>query len=442
MLLGLLALWWGAYTALAGPARAAAVHLTYYHRSNTTEVEWTTAVIERFGQLHPEIEVESLPSGTGGGPDYAEKLAVLRAAGNAPDVFFGSTDKLGYILRGWTLDLTPYVNRDRAELAIDTFFPGVWETFVHEGRTYGIPLGVTPQLVFYNKDLFARDGLASLPIDWEETSWNWERFVEYGQKLTHIERDGSYSQLALAQATESHLPDVVWMFGGDWFEPEAYRTAHAQRVTLTRPENLQAYEALRDYYASYAAAGPPKGISAWSGFVEGRIAMDWIGAWKMNTYLEAERSGSMNFKWGIAPVPLVRNRANTRWTDPLYISATTPHPEEAWEFVKFATGEEGQALWSAIAAFIPARRTAAGAYVKTVQAASGMGEAEILQSVSGALAHSRRSLEESIADLPLEIARLRGEWIDPMLAGERPIQSTLAAFEQVLNAKLRDLAET
>ncbi len=182
-------------------AQAEKVRIVYYHRSNTTEAEWAKAVIARFQELHPDIEVQSLPSGTGGGPDYAEKLAVLRASGSAPDVFFGSTDKLGYILKGWTLDLTPYVNRDRAALKINTFFPGVWDTFNRGGRIYGIPLTVTPQFLFYNKDLFAKYGLPALSPDWDETSWTWNTFVEYG--LVHNRPTSRHNQKGTRIALES-----------------------------------------------------------------------------------------------------------------------------------------------------------------------------------------------------------------------------------------------
>jgi len=419
-----------------GPASAKVV-ITYYHRSNTTEVEWANAVIERFNAQHPDIEVQSLPSGTGGGARYAEKLALLRVSDTAPDVFFGSTDKLGFILNGWTLDLTPYVERDREQLQMDTFFPGVWESFTRQGRIHGVPLTVTPQFVFYNKDMFQTSGLPFLPVSWEDLSWTWDQLVEYSRKLVRYNPDGSAAQLALTQATESQLPDVVWMFGGDWFDDEAYRTGRAERSTFYRPENIEAYTAVRDYYAQFAAAGQPKGLVA-DDFMTGAIAMDWIGAWKMNNYFEAERSGGMGFNWGMAPVPLAASRENTRWTDPLYISSTTEHPDAAWEFVKFATSDEAQSLWATLTGKIPARISSVDAYVDGVAASSGMSAEEIVTAVSGALAHSRTSLEESVADVQLEIRAFRSEFIESMLAGERPIESTLEAFDALLNAKLAE----
>ena len=415
-------------------ALASKVNIVYYHRSSITESEWANEVIALFNAQHDDIEVSSLPSGTGGGADYAEKLAVLRASGNAPDVFFGCADKLGYVLKGWALDLTGYVTRDKAAVKSTSFFPGVWDSFNYGGKIYGIPLSVTPQILFYNKDMFEKHGLTPLPPDWEDRTWTWDTMIEYSKKLTLMDADGSATQLALTQATEAHLPDIPWMFGGDWFDEEAYRTTKATRATIVRDENIRAYEALIDLYDRYAAVGSPKGISAGTGFVEGRIAMDWIGSWKLNSYIEVRRSGGLKFGLGMGPVPLVQNRQNTRWTDPLFISSTTQHPDAAWEFVKFATNEECQGLWTEITRQIPARRTVLGTYVRGAAQFSGVDEEEIATAVGGALTASRRALEESIGELPLIISARHGEWIGPMLAGMISVKSALTDMESALNA--------
>lgn len=415
------------------------VTISYFHRSNVTEVQWAQEMKARFEEQHPDITVELINAGTGGGPEFAEKLAMLIAGGSAPDVFFGSTDKLGYILKGWARDLTGLIARDKEELETDTFFPGLWSAFERNGRTYGLPLTVTPQVIFWNKDLVGESGLPPLPTDWDSTEWTWDDFVLTCKKMTVVRNDGTVKQVGVTQATEAHLPDVCWMFGGDWFPSEAYETGIAQRATMTRPENVRAFEALQELYASYAAAGPPKGISTWSGFVEGRAAMDWIGTWKMDNFMDAYRSGSLGFSWGLAPVPLVENRSNTRWTDPLYIFTETKNVEAAWEFVKFATSTEGQTAWAAATGKIPARRTAIGTFVQAVQEASTMSEEEILQGISGAVAHSRTSLEESMFGVKTVLASHRDQWFGPILSGEKSVNVGLKQIEETLNAMLPEI---
>lgn len=411
---------------------AASTELTFLHRSATREAQWATEIIERFNARNSDVVVRSLPADSGpGGQWYVERLTVLRAAGTAPDVFYGASDKMGFVLKGWALDLTPFVKRDQAELKVNTFFPGVLDSFTLQGKTYGIPLAVTPQLIFYNRDMFNDHGVSHLPYDWNKTTWTWKDMVDYGRKFTKKDAEGVYTQVALSRAGEMHLPDISWIFGGDWFDADSYATGKVNQVTMLRRENIEAYQALLDYYESYAAAGPPKGIDPGGAFTGGKAAMEWIGAWRINAFLATD----LGWQWGIGPMPLVQTRANTRWTDPLFVSSTTAHAAEAWRFVKFATDGESQALWTELTGMIPARKVAMDTYAARVSQASGMSPAEVLTCVSGALQHSRRALEESLPDAHMEIVQHMDDWFSPMLTGELAVRSALEKIQAILEGR-------
>lgn len=422
---------------LAVASAAKTVELTFLHRTHTQEMEWADLVIQGFERANPTTHVTLVtsPAGTA----YQEKVAVMSAAGQAPDVFTGYGDKLGFIVRGFAADVTELAERDKAALQVNGFFPGVWDAPTFQGKRYGVPLTITTQLVFYNQDMLLRHGLPLLPTSWDDTSWTWDRLLEYGKRLTVTDADRRAQQLAITQATEVILPDVCWMFGGDWFEPQAYETGWADKVTFTRPENIKAYNALVELYANYAADGPAKGISAWQGFVEGRIAMDWIGGWRMGAIQDTRKGGGLSFSLALGPPPLVKNRANTRWTNPLFMSSTTKHPEEAWKFIKFATNQENQELWVEKTRLMPARRTASQLYINGLRDVFDMPTEALASVIGGAVAHSRRSIEEAIFDLPLEITRRRGTWLTPILAGQKPVESTLEGFEAYLNAYAQEL---
>jgi multiple sugar transport system substrate-binding protein len=422
---------------LAMVATAKTTELTFLHRTHTSEVEWAELVIQGFTKANPSIGVKLVtsPAGTA----YQEKVAVMSAGGHAPDVFTGYGDKLGFIVRGFAADVTGLAERDRAELQTNGFFPGVWDSPVFQGKRYGVPLTITTQLMFYNQDLLLKHGLPLLPTSWENTTWTWDRLLEYGKRLTVTDTDGRAQQLAITQATEAILPDVCWMFGGDWFAPQAYETGWVDKVTFTRPENIKAYSALVELYASYAAAGPAKGIAAWQGFSQGKIAMDWIGGWRMGAIQDTRRGGGMTFGLAVGPPPLVQNRANTRWTNPLFMSSTTGNPEEAWKFIKFATNQENQELWVEKTRLMPARRTASQLYINGLRDVFDMSTEAIASAIGGSVTHSRRSIEEAIFDLPLEINRRTSTWLNPILAGQRPVESTLESFEASLNAYAQEL---
>lgn len=434
LLIATLLLSWYLTTMAAEP-----VQITWLHRVQTAEVEWANEIIALFEKEHPHIKVNLTTTSTG--VNYQEKVAVLSAAGTPPDVFTGYADKLGFIIRGFARDITEFVERDRDELQLDAYFPGVLDASIRNGKRYGLPISITTQLLFYNKDMLMTHGLAVLPTDWDETTWTWDRLLEYSQRLTVRTPDGKFSQLAITQANTVSLPDLTWTFGGDWFEPEAYVNGFADRVTLTRPENIAAFKAMVHLYANYAAAGPTKGIPAWPGFPQGRVAMDWVGNWRMGTILEAQGSGTLSFSLAIAPPPLVATRDNTRYTTPLYMSSATKHPEEAWEFIKFAASHESQRLWVEKTRLLPARRTLAQNYIQGLTTVFDMTPNQIQTAIMGSIAHSRLSIEETVFDIPLEINRRTKDWLNPIITGAVPVETGLANLENSLNVYAKELKE-
>ena len=113
--------------------------VSVYHRNELREIEWIEQVKIAFEAANPDIKIELIQGIDGGGPGYAERLAVLFASGNPPDVFYGSTDKAGFILNGWARDITDLIERDRIDMEIDEFFPGVFDSVTRRGRIFGVP---------------------------------------------------------------------------------------------------------------------------------------------------------------------------------------------------------------------------------------------------------------------------------------------------------------
>ncbi|MCP1110547.1 ABC transporter substrate-binding protein [Ohessyouella blattaphilus] len=98
---------------------------------------------------------------------YKTKLTTLMASNAVPDVFF--TWELSYLQPfvegGKVADMTPYLEEDTEWR--DQFSDGTLELLAYDGKNYGIPTQKSLCVMFYNKKIFADNGL-SVPTTYKE----------------------------------------------------------------------------------------------------------------------------------------------------------------------------------------------------------------------------------------------------------------------------------
>ena len=104
------------------------------------EVTWLVGVgpdrpmyeklMARFHELHPDIRIRPIwvP-----GSQYQVKVKTLIAAGKPPDIFWSGDVWVAYELP-FLADLTDLVERDKAELDLDDFYPELLANCRYDGR--------------------------------------------------------------------------------------------------------------------------------------------------------------------------------------------------------------------------------------------------------------------------------------------------------------------
>ena len=415
---------------------AAKTPLVVYHRNATAETEWFKRIAAEFEAMHPEIEIQlvSAPGGLG----YSERLLLLYGSGQAPDVAFNTADKVGHIVMGLALDLTPFIERDRDQLDLDDFLPGSLEPWNFDGKQMSLPLMAVGSHLFVNVDHLEQAGLPRLPNTWETEAWTWDDLVEYGKKLRRVDSQGRVIQIAVDFGEMDTSPALTWLFGGDWFDAEAYRTGIPRRIYLNTPEAIAAYEAVLDLKFEHQIMPSP--ITEWGvsanvhRFIAGQMSMYAHGGYWANTV----RSSSPSFRWVIAPIPKAVNRTWRTYNDPMFISSATQHPDEAWEFLKFATSRRGLELFAQIWGFPPARASAMLTWVRAISDALAMNEAEIMEQIADGMRFGR-SWTDSIA-YTHDIRTITTKHLLPMLDGKVSVPAALDAAEREINARLAEIA--
>lgn len=300
-------------------------------------IEWWTVNSEEYSEEaqrglaaqfeaeHPNIRVNVTVLPESG---FDERMTTTLGAGEgAPDVaFFWNTN--------WypqALDLTPYVEAD-PDLGPETYFENFWLTrAVWQDKIVGLPLGVGANFVMYNKDVFDEVG-----VEYPSPDWTTEDFVQLATALAdpEIRRWGGDRPRGPFRA--------IWRNYGAFPYSDDSTTIEGY---LNSDASVAAYTWLWDLVASGATPTPAdmeilgtEGTGPIDLFLAGRLAMATLNQGHMLNAIEA----GVNF--GIVPEPQVADneRYVNAWSLTASIWAGTQHPEEAYEFLSYWVGQEGQ----------------------------------------------------------------------------------------------------
>jgi len=330
--------------AVAAPARAA-TELTYMLWGSPSEGEVWRSVADAFEAKHPEIKVKIEVNDWS---SYWQKLRVLVAGGNPPDIFAMDGPLYpDWQSRGALLNLQPYLDADPK--ALDDIYPITLEAYRSADGIYGLPRDFQTIVLYYNKDMF---DAAKLP--YPTADWSWDDLRRTAKALT-LDKNGDGTTDQWGFWSEIGDPEpfwgaVVWSYGGDVI------SADRSHTLLAEGPARDAWHFIAGMALDDKALPTPEQLKQYGtdGFSAGIAAMTVSGHWVVPEY--AERG----FAWGVAPLPSgPKGRVTSVNSAGFVISRTTAHPQEAWDFVKFAAGADGQAASARLGLAVPILKSVA-----------------------------------------------------------------------------------
>jgi multiple sugar transport system substrate-binding protein len=292
-------------------------------------------IIARFEEANPDILVQLEAVS---GRDYYTRLLTQIAAGDAPDIMQIGDDAVpNFVDKGSFLPLDDFIAGDYP-LDTSIYLPGVLEPGQWEGQQWLLPKDFSPLGVYYNKAIFDEYG-----VDYPQSGWTWDDMLETAQALTmDTDGDGNTDIWGIQLIAN-------WTTGFEYWVAAAGGRLISEDGTqfvgyMDSPETINAVQFYADLYNEYQVAPPPADYSLWKGgnaeFASGRAAMSLDGRWPQGGYLD-----NPNLDLGLVGVPAGAERANVLFWGGFGIFAGTKHPEAAWRFLKFYTGEEGSQVW-------------------------------------------------------------------------------------------------
>ena len=289
------------------------------------EITVYESLVNAFEKEHPDIDMQLVP--VADKDDHLAKLTTSFSTGNPPDVYLINFREYSqYVARGAVDAVRPYL--DEAGVDLDDYYDPPLEAFTYDGELQCMPQNISSLVVYYNTKLLRSAGLERPPADWD-----WNEFRRYALELT----GGDVRGLGI-EPNVIRLAPFVWSNGGELNDDPDQPT----RFTLEEPASREALEFIVSLVRDDGVVPTENEIAAQdleTRFVAGKLGMLLSSRREVPAFREVA-----GLKFDVAPLPTSEQRAGILHSDAYCMAAGAHAPDEAFEFVRFATGKQGQTI--------------------------------------------------------------------------------------------------
>jgi len=290
--------------------------------------EWIREKIKQYESAHPNIRISYEPVP---GEEYLIKLRTMLSVGTAPDA---------YTIAGqWVPDfadqkLMAVPPKHIQEKLKKDYIKGAVDYCSYHGVVYGYPYEGGSRVVLYNKDIFRREGITTLPRDWAE-------FTSVAVACTKFDKYGRMTQEGFGLYGPGYGPDAVCAFAAlVWSNGGRFMDEDTGEMYFTDPPFVEALRFLVDLHLKYKASSM-QFISPREGFTVGRIAMLIGGPWLVQDF--REKVTDLNFGAFLIPPPRKGMEPvvdNSPWV--WVVNPKSGGRPEVWDFLEFLQSTENQ----------------------------------------------------------------------------------------------------
>lgn len=325
--------------------------LTFWHIMNYSgPMEVLAAAVARFESDHPGVHVAIQ---TFDNDAYKTKLAVEMASGTPPDVFFtwGGGTLAEFAAAGRVTDLSDVLEKDGWG---DRFIDQAMQICSSNGRAFAVPLDLSLVLLWYNRDLFTRYGLAP-PADLDQLLDAAARLRENGivpLSLGNMKQwPGAFYFIYLATrigGTPLFLDAAAGRSGATFDDPAFVEAGRQIRRLIENNVFPTGFNGLD--------VGPAR-----TRFLQEQAAMYLMGTWLV-ARVKTEMPEFLD-KLACVPFPVVKDGHGDPSTVVggvncgFAVSSTSPNRELAVELLRYLTSDTVAAEWCGIGR-IPALKVA------------------------------------------------------------------------------------
>lgn len=283
---------------------------------NAETLTFQQEIVDEFNKKQDKIEV----SIEAYGDNYDTKITASMGSGDAPDVMYmWNYPKYSKGL----LQLDELIEKEGSEYISD-FYEALWNYNSFEGKKYGIPVGYTTRVLYYNKDLFDKAG-----ISYPNENWTWSDVYDASRKLT----DKSKKIYGIAFPVKPDPYDYE-MFS--WSNGSSFVNKNGEyKNIINNSKNVEVYETIQNLIKENIAISTED--YGEKNFILGKVAMFMNGSWSI------KRLNEKGINYGVELLPMFKADIKSKSiisSSGVAISKGSKNVDAAWEFVKFYTGKE------------------------------------------------------------------------------------------------------
>lgn len=353
------------------PVKTGQTAIEYWYWGSTEYDAREKRIADAFMKANPSVVVNlSNPPGS-----LYEKLLAAFAGSSGPDAF---AMDLPWVIQfgdaGLALDLAPRIHQDK-DAWLDQYLkdplsqPMYNKIYQYKGgQILALTGEASPNIMFYNGDLFRQKGLKTPYELYQANQWTWANYLDSARKLNAMKPDGSYTTAASVMGLSRLWIDAA---GGKEFDS----VRHPTKCLYDQSADVEALNFLRDAINKDkiipANFNKQVGTSADKAFMAGRLAIQARWTTGIGIYKDITQ-----FKWGMAPYPKQATYANdyaTGGPTMVAIAKGKATNDAAWSYAKYKCGPDGLMIFAEWGTGVPFSKNAQD---KTLQVHKGIASLE------------------------------------------------------------------
>lgn len=300
-----------------------------------------------FHKAHPNITVKLKEYSA---DDYDKQLTADISAGAQPDVFPMKNLQKYYTYghqSGGLADLTSIANSFKGDKYINV------SPYKLDGKYFAMPYRADAWVLFYNKDMFKKAGVAT-PTD----KWTWDDYTKAAAELKKKLPAAGYDSKSVYPMYQHNWQSVIQSFALAQSGKTPQQTFFKANFNYMKPYYQRALEWQNKGYTIDWNTSFTTKVQYQAEFGTEKAAMLPMGTWYAATLVQQQKTGDAHkFSWGMAPIP--QNPATSlpstpiTFGDPTGLAVSSKDTGDklaaAKEFVKWAAGEGGSLALAKIA---------------------------------------------------------------------------------------------